>query len=423
MRHAEKSPSDAVRWMTCGFAIRADRDLREKGTYPVEHRRDLTELLGAIESDGFKSITAAEAGTLSHSYAEQVVSALFGLLEVDEQDPWLPAWDDHVPARWREYTNQYVEFLTSNIEHAIASQLEWGIEKAAVLWYEPESEGTTDFYTFNPRTGELRVVDYKSGYNYVKVEGNLQCVIYSTAICDEVEMFGGQVTEVSIEIFQPQSEPADDAHRTWRITRKELEAYRNTITKQHNLIESSAPLKPVASDRGCMYCVHTNCKARLENLELLFEYVYEPDAFLSDAEIEQIYLKKAAIEKWFKDARARILQNVAEFPGLVACANKASLEWVEDPTKQPGKTLRAVESITKRAKIAGTVLKTPRQIMTELGLVKAPQNEIDEVLKWTQDADQVLVLMKAGRRKSGILSQPEVDKLLGQTTQHDDDGE
>jgi hypothetical protein len=206
----------------------------------------------------------AHRGTQLHSVAEDI---LLGEEVKEDYDGYKPTKQD-----MEEIVDPYIDYIkevTSKSEKFIAM-----IEEK--VYVHGECNGTADYVYFDTKTGELHVIDLKTGAGvYVYVKDNTQLQIYALGALYALESKGHKVKKVFIHVAQP----AVDNMRDIEVPLSTLHALQKQIDDTiHNVNRGVGVYAP--SEDACRWCDHkVTCpklneqaneaaKTQFENLEL-----------------------------------------------------------------------------------------------------------------------------------------------------------
>lgn len=185
----------------------------------------------AIEELGkLSSGVAAERGTRIHTRIEQLLTpgAASITLKADEE-------------KIAQTTLQALLNLTTELGYTRRDLL---IEHQLVLKdISDEAGGTPDLYALQA-CGDLLVVDFKFGYNYVEHTDNQQLIFYACAVMQNLDPFTrASINDVHLVILQPYD---DDVHpRRWTFPASEIPTYeeyfKNVIEKAKSNPDTRIP--------------------------------------------------------------------------------------------------------------------------------------------------------------------------------------
>lgn len=239
--HARFSPSNSKRWLYCTKSmLLPSKDIEEKQS------------------------SYALRGSSLHSVAEDI---LLGEEIAKDYDGYKPTKLDmeEIVQPYIDYIGEFNKFGDNYIE-----MIE---EKVHV---HEECSGTADYTYFNKTTGELHVVDLKTGAGvYVYVKGNTQLQIYALGALKALNKLGHEVKKVFIHVAQP----AVDNMRSDEVSLFALHQLQKQIDDTiHNVNQGVGVYAP--SEEACRWCDHkVDCpklnelaneaaKTQFENLEL-----------------------------------------------------------------------------------------------------------------------------------------------------------
>lgn len=163
----------------------------------------------------------------------------------------------------------YIDFLNS---HADA---EWQIEQPVdTSCIYPNTSGTPDAWQYVP--GLLRVADYKGGFRFVEVWGNLQLIIYAVSILNMLGVYD-ENTVIELTVVQPRAFHPDGDIRTWVTTRKELQSYVDEL--RSSAIDAMSDNPMCTPNPGCRDCPGRHSCVAFQNAsyrEIEFAYGATP---------------------------------------------------------------------------------------------------------------------------------------------------
>lgn len=157
--HARFSPSASKRWLACPGSLVLNADRKDDGPSPY-----------------------ADKGTAMHAVAAWCLTEHFRASKrIGEQ---IPVHKDHEEPRYVEFTDdmaaqvqEYVDWLRA---FAIGKVLmvEQQVDFSEIVG-QPEQFGTADGIVVDRETGELTIVDLKTGFRPVDPENNTQLMTYA----------------------------------------------------------------------------------------------------------------------------------------------------------------------------------------------------------------------------------------------------
>jgi hypothetical protein len=307
-KHAEFSPSSAVRWMTCPGSVAASRGLDDP------------------------SSSFADEGTAAHFMAEQILLGTDGASLVGQ-----PADNGYIMTadmlgEVLKYT-RYVQDVVSATGGTLLVEQRLNISN---ITGEPDAHGTSD--TVILAGDELIVVDLKFGMGLrVDAENNPQLQIYALAALEEFGL-AEDFKRVRMVIHQPRLNHVSE----WTQTVEEMQEFGLDVSVAATIAKASdAPL--VVSDAGCKYCrAKATCPAIRDEVLGHFDVV-EPATAEPDV-IGMVMGKADLIEGWVKAIRAeaerRLFAGIA-VPGFKLVQGRmGNRAWKDDDEAE--KALKAM---------------------------------------------------------------------------------
>lgn len=216
-----------------------------------------------------------------------------------------------------------------------------------LLWVERKVKVTEDVYGTADAIiydhEHLHVFDLKYGAgHFVAVENNKQLLIYALGALKTalVQAERDRVTTISMHIVQPRRLDAnDEAHRTWTITRAELDAFElDLIAAEARAQQTDAPLTP---GDHCTFCkAKHKCPALQTAALAAAQEVFDDGAIdkpvappaLEDIPVERLAeILKAAdrVEAWIDGVRkyAADVARKTKLPGYKLVQRTGNRRW------------------------------------------------------------------------------------------------
>ena len=321
--HARLSPSSSNRWIRCPGSVALTEELIATGRL--------------ITTD--KAGPAAAVGTICHEYAESLIKLNNPL---DEQDAKTHRdTSTRLRAKLEPNMIENAELYASWCTGFVADNPDrpWGVETRSPLWYEPESGGTTDFWSV-PFDDTLVVVDYKSGRIPVDPVNNTQLIIYTIALYDRMSQFLPNLSKFRVGVMQPFTRPATREPVWWEFGIETLERYRREISDAafavDNPIAGVARLNP--SEGACRFCPAKGACPALGSIVDEFAEIAEAEMKgeehpLSVGDIHDLIEKKDLVLGFIKGMEEHLLEeadDVLESVGLSRKPGAARRVWADD---------------------------------------------------------------------------------------------
>ncbi len=316
--HSKISPSGSSRWLNCPGSVSLIQKLNIKDT-------------GSIW---------AEEGSLAHAIAEKNLilppkerklynDAIKG--QSGEQAFGMPKWGSFV------INDEMIDYVTTYVDYVVSkSEGHWylAVEDKLPLFYEPQSNGTSDAVSIVGDTLNIFDLKYGKGVKVVLI-GEYQLPIYAISAIDKYN-WAADINTVTMHIVQPRMNNIVSE----TMTVEDLEEVRMRINLGAELTEEiDAPLVP--GEKQCMWCPAKNkCTALAEhNLEIAgldFENLSdpilpEPDE-LTDEQIRDILDVAPLIENWLKSLRYYVyakLTHYENFPGYKLVQGQSRKQWAD----------------------------------------------------------------------------------------------
>lgn len=214
------------------------------------------------EKDMDKS--AAEEGTAAHWVAENMLA---GGEYVDFSDYVGNPAPNGVMVT--DEMAQCVEVYTDYVESLVmAPRQQWNVEQKVSVF--KGVTGTVDFWTYNPESQILDVIDYKHGFRSVEPFKNWQLALYGAGILRALHDIDGHTpVKVRLTVVQPRAYTSGGPIRTWETTPSELVAMMAQATMRAAEVHNN----PIArSSSECRYCPARHaCPAALDAGIQLYE--------------------------------------------------------------------------------------------------------------------------------------------------------
>lgn len=299
--HALLAPSSSSRWFECPPSARSEE--------PYENTDS----------------PAAREGTLAHEIAEELLRAfvLSGVLAME-----MPTWKAFKEKEF--YTQAMFEhaqgFARFVLKEHVGNSLLFIEQPLNLRKWIPEGFGRSDAAVLNLDTKTLYVSDLKYGQGVlVEAPGNKQLRIYALGVLEDLDIFGYEIDNVVMRIYQPRLQNIDE----------------DIISAKDLLLWADNELKPKAdlawagageykAGKHCKFCRAAGaCRKLAEFSQDLAKTEFSDNNILSDEETMDIFGKLDILESWAK--------KVKEFTLAEALKGK---EW-------PG--YKVVEGISKRS--------------------------------------------------------------------------
>lgn len=309
--HARLSPSAAFRWTQCPGAP------REEANYPEERS-------GTAAIDGTHSHTLLEeslkAGLDPSNWLGETLKDDDGEFKVDRERA------DRVRIAY-DYVKKTMDSLT-NCQVLLEQKVDAG------KWFgRKDIKGTADVQIIGD--DYLEVIDYKDGMNEVKVEGNLQLIIYALGALEQGQE---HPEKVRMTIIQPKmSFKGISPINSWEITTDQLFEYAAKIKTA--ALATDDPNAPLVPGEHCKWCKHKGCSVRvshsLQEAGIMFEDITKQAADkqpteLSDEQIREI-MESAPLIRQMLDAveeeAMRRMESGVKIDGLKVVHGRGSRAW------------------------------------------------------------------------------------------------
>lgn len=254
-----------------------------------------------------------------------------------------------------EATETYVDFLNWH------NEAEWQIEEPVnCSSIYPYMTGTPDAWQYVP--GLLRVADFKGGFRFVEVWGNLQLIIYAVSIAEMLEL--PESCNVELTIVQPRSYHSEGAIRTWCVTLGDLKPYVHFL--RHAAERAMEPHPTCTPNPGCRNCPGRHACVAFQNAaygDIEFAYGSTPHE-LEPAQlaIELLRIQDAIdrLESRFSGLSVqaeKLLDKGTVVPGWAMGSNLGRTRWRADMEEQ----IKALGDIYKADLFKPPALITPTQ--------------------------------------------------------------
>jgi hypothetical protein len=273
---------------------------------------------------------AAEKGTAVHELAEKVFKEgpaasyyigkkKFNGFDIDEE--------------MAEAAQGYVDYV-----RLIHNKLNgFGKKKTAELLIEhrfhlkhlhPDLYGTCDSVVMQ-HFGELHVVDYKNGFEFVEVERNTQIMYYALGALEL-----GDFSKIFLHVVQPNA--GEGKPRRWETNKKELVEFGKYLrAKALETQKKNAPLNPGG---WCKYCPAAGgCpalhKSSLEAAKSAFAPVVQKNQAITTEQIAKVIQHKKQILGWIESVEEMALQRLLageKIAGLKLVRGRGSRKWANE---------------------------------------------------------------------------------------------
>lgn len=270
--HALLAPSSSSRWFECPPSARLEE--------PFEN----------VES------AAAQEGTLAHEIAEALLNAFILSGVAAMEMPTYKAFKDrefYTQAMF-EHAQGFARFV---LKEYVGNSLLFVEQPLNLRRWIPEGFGRSDAAVLNLDTKTLYVSDLKYGQGVlVKAPGNRQLRIYALGVLEDLDIFGYEIENVVMRIYQPRLQNIDE----------------DTISAKDLLLWADNELKPKAdlawagageykAGRHCKFCrAAAKCRKLAEFNQDLAKTEFEDTNLLGDQELIDIYDKLDILEGWAK---------------------------------------------------------------------------------------------------------------------------
>jgi len=238
MSHAEFSPSNSKRWLTCTASMALPKVEEKQSAY-------------------------ANRGTALHAMADDILNKK----EIQESyEGYVPTEEDVACT-----VQPYVDYINAiDVDHRFYEQK---------VFLTEDCNGTADFIGFNSKTKTLHVADLKAGKGvFVKVENNTQLQIYAIGAIEYIENLGPIVERVVTHIVQP----GIDNICSMEIPLETLALLKKDVLKSVEDVRSGN-VKYEASEDGCRWCQHKTTCPHLKGLTQKIAQEEFEDLELSDS--------------------------------------------------------------------------------------------------------------------------------------------
>lgn len=321
--HAELAPSKAHIWVNCPGAVFHWRNLppQTAGEHAIRgtHVHKLCEV--------------SVADFLQHKLTGADPDVRFHLMGTEYTAEEIANAIEYRRVIWEKILNQSVTGKA------------WGTEERFTFDEQLGMFGTTDFwavYLDDRAKRAADIVDYKNGFGYVEVKGNLQLLMYACSIRKEIRAAGKDLDYVRASIFQPNA--GGEPFRSVVFTAKNLDTWEKKFYKAaHQIYVKQKPTFKTGA--WCKYCpaqgVCTKYTQEIEKKTAL--RIVEPDKVvlpgvetLTDEQLSAICLHSDRIVEFIdaakKHAFNRFLSGVP-VPGTKVVQPEGRRGWVKDSVK------------------------------------------------------------------------------------------
>lgn len=338
MAHAKLSPSSSGRWLTClASPIMEEGKPNPSNEYAAEgtaaHFLGETCLLEDLDAEHYLGSTIL-VGTTGDTYFDG-----FGAPSDFEIEYSFEVNDDMAM-----YVQEYVQLVRDLRDSTKGEMLVEQKLPLEEITGETGATGTADTVILTDDT--IYVIDLKYGQGLrVEPVGNTQLQMYALAAMIEYE-FLGDFKWVEVIISQPRKEHT----ASWRISRKELEAFGTDVQyacTAISTIDVNTDLTPyfAPSVDACRYCLaSTECKALANDVRQTisddFDMLDEKKLYtVSEArydthQLGELFLKVPLIEQWIKNVNAQVyseLMDGIEIKGLkLVQGNQGKRKWSDE---------------------------------------------------------------------------------------------
>lgn len=302
MEHSVLSASSAHRWMNCPGSL-VDND-------------------GNVIEDSATS-DHAEDGKLCHAVAQ-------GCLEM-AQDPNVcvgmkgdngRVFTQDMADNVREYV-EAVRGLAPNVHKQASHVLESRVELDGVAG---GVGGTVDAHFWYARTGELCVMDYKSGSVPQNPQNNEQLMIYALGL---IQRYGQRPSSVTLHIVQPKA----DGHVHWKVPAKALRDFwaklREAAGRAQRVLDGNGM---VYHDEGpwCRWCPKlAMCPLKTGNALAVVDEV-KPPAEMTDDQLRKVLDVAKDLRAFLKAAEEharKTLEAGGHVPGYELAPGRRKKVW------------------------------------------------------------------------------------------------
>lgn len=298
----------------------------------------------------------SDAGTAMHDVASKLLTAITPITADDFIGERIKVDDD--PERFVEITEEMAELVQGYVDevkalaHGGDLHVEQRVEFSEFVGV-PDQFGTADAIIFKPvpvDEGEghkMIVGDFKSGYHYVPVEENSQCMLYALGAYRQYEL-AYDIREIELYIFQPNN----GGTRSWKCSVSDLLVFAAKAREAAQRVEEATIrwqmdgaylgneeweklyLHPDPNEIDCAYCrAMSVCPAKQRKLEEVVGGSFEVIESLAPGhlpaqvvDMAQVPIDKLAramncageFEDWIKAVRAEVERRLLlgqEVPG------------------------------------------------------------------------------------------------------------
>lgn len=269
-KHARLSASSAHRWMNCTPSVKLEEQFDEETS------------------------VYAEEGTAAHELSEYKIKKFLGKRV---RKPKSEYQNDEMD----EYTNEYVNFVTEQIEKAK------NITKDAVILVEQKVDfseyveggfGTADLLIVYENN--IQIIDFKYGQGVVVcAEDNPQMKLYALGALNLFDALY-DIKKVTVSIVQPRLQSISTAE----ITIEDLLFWANGELKEKAEI-AFAGEGEFMPGQYCRFCrAKALCRARADYLMDIAKHEFSKPELLTDEEISEVLQKADALSRWANEIYA-----------------------------------------------------------------------------------------------------------------------
>jgi len=352
--HSRFPPSAASRWLACPGSIPASENIPEAP--PSSFALD---------------------GTAAH----EIASALLMGQRVPLPD------DREMAGIVRAYVD-YCQKLWITVRAKFPKARQWIEERCHAPNVHPELFGTADYVVHASRT--LEIVDLKTGYHAVEVEGNHQLLCYAVLVLSQNQLWL-EVDTVRLTIVQPK---CFDGPRTWAVPIDFVHEFANTLTDATRAIDAGEVERHPGEH--CKWCPVKGRCPEFRDLAVQKAQV----AFADGAIVPRLY----TVEELSEIAREAELIR-AHLDGVLQQIRRE----LERGRAVPGWKLVPKRAVSRWTDFDSFLWNVPPEVMDDL-IVRKPvtPNQAKDVLK--QHGVEADVDAYSVRESSGPTLAPDTDK-------------
>lgn len=222
------------------------------------------------------------------------------------------------------YVEKYIDYVKEHTKDSMESHIEKKVYYDNII---PDGYGTCDYITLT-KDNTLKIIDLKYGRGvFVEAKWNTQLQLYAIGAINTLDI---NPSYIEIHIVQPRI----DNFQYWRISRDELEEFKEVVRVAY---EDSISINPTfrTGEIQCKYCpAKSVCRAyknTIQNVDHIFSVdklsMKDKMKIMSNKDLIISAIKD--IEEEFKD----VLESGGEIEGFKLVNGKSSRIWNEKAEK------------------------------------------------------------------------------------------